>query len=152
MERAFITQYSDLIGLNITCCCLLVKVILKGSTEISELCWTCECLGKEYRLMVLGCSVLGKHVWLRGRHREQWETAGEKLHTLCWVVHVARMGEKINTHRNLVHGTEGKRQLRRLRCRRYAINWMDVKKVRREDVEWNSVAQVRESSVLLWPR
>ena len=51
MEPVFITQYSDLIG-------LLVNVILKRSTDISELCWICECLNKEYRLMVLG-----KHLW-----------------------------------------------------------------------------------------
>ena len=38
------------------------------------------------------------------RHREQWQTAGEKLQALCWVVQVVRMGVKINTYRNLGTG------------------------------------------------
>ena len=65
------------------------------------------------------------------RRREQ----REKLHALCyvhqqnkWVVRVARVREKTNTHR-----IEGKRHLRRPRRRKY-INLMDVKEMRREDV------------------
>jgi hypothetical protein len=43
-----------------------------------------------------------------------------KSRRMRWVGHVSRMGEKRNTHRLMVGKPEGKRPLRRLRCR-----WVD---------------------------
>jgi hypothetical protein len=58
-----------------------------------------------------------------------------------WAGHVARMGEKKNTHRLLVGKPEGKRPLGRPRCGWVDNMRMDLGEVGWGDVDWIGLAQ-----------
>jgi hypothetical protein len=63
-----------------------------------------------------------------------------------WAGHVAQMGEKRNTYRLLIGKPEGKRPLRRPRCR-----WIDnLLEIGFGGVDWIGLAQDRYMVMNLW--
>jgi hypothetical protein len=66
-----------------------------------------------------------------------------KSRRMRWAGHVARMGEKRNAYRLLVGNPEGKRPLRRLRCRWVDNIKMDLGAIRWGDVVWIGLAADR---------
>jgi hypothetical protein len=68
-----------------------------------------------------------------------------KSRRMRWVGHVARMGEGRNVYRFSVVKPEGKRPLRRLRCRWKDVLKMDLREICwGGDVEWIYLAQDRD--------
>jgi hypothetical protein len=61
-----------------------------------------------------------------------------KARRMRWAVHVARMGENMNANRLLVGKPEGRRPLRRPRCR-----WMDNIRMDLVEVGWGDVVWLR---------
>jgi len=59
--------------------------------------------------------------------------------------HVAHMGERRGIYRVLVGKPEGKRQLRRLRCRWEDNIKLDLQEVRCRDMDWIELDQDRDS-------
>jgi hypothetical protein len=66
-----------------------------------------------------------------------------KSRRMRWVGHVARMGVKRNAYRLLAGKPEGKRPLRRPRCRWVDNIRMDLGEVRWGDVDWIGLVQDR---------
>jgi hypothetical protein len=66
-----------------------------------------------------------------------------KSRRMIWAGHVARLGEKRNAYRLLVGKPEGKRPLRRPRCRRVDNIRMDLGEVGWVDVNWIVLAKDR---------
>jgi hypothetical protein len=69
-----------------------------------------------------------------------------KSRWMRWAEHVAQMGEKRNVYRLLVGKLEGKRPLRRPRCRWVDNIKMDLLGIGWGGVDWIGLAQDRESS------
>jgi hypothetical protein len=67
-----------------------------------------------------------------------------KYRRIIWAEHVARMGEKTNAYKLLVGKPEGKRPLRRPRCRWVVNIRMDLVEVGWGDVNWIGLAQDRD--------
>jgi len=68
-----------------------------------------------------------------------------KSRRMSWAVNVARMGERRGVYRVLVRKTEGRRPLGRLRHRWEGNIKMDLREVRRGDMNWIELAQDRDS-------
>jgi hypothetical protein len=66
-----------------------------------------------------------------------------KSRRMRWAGHVARMGEKRNVYRLLVGKPEGKRPLRRQRCRWMDNSKMDLLEIGLNVVDWIGLAQDR---------
>jgi hypothetical protein len=60
-----------------------------------------------------------------------------------WVWNIARMGEKRNAYRILVGVPEGKRPLRRPRCRCMDNIKMDLREIGWDGMDWIDLAQNR---------
>jgi hypothetical protein len=67
-----------------------------------------------------------------------------KSRRMRWVRHVARMGEERNAYRLLVGKPEGKRPLRRPRCRWVDNIKMDLLEIGWGGVDWIGLAQDRD--------
>jgi hypothetical protein len=67
-----------------------------------------------------------------------------KARRMRWAGHVARMGEKRNTHRLLVGKPEGMRPLGRPRCRKLDNIRMDLVEVGWGDVDWIGLTQDKD--------
>jgi hypothetical protein len=63
---------------------------------------------------------------------------------IAWAGHVPRTGEKRKSCRILEGKPEGKRSLRRRRCRWVNNIKTDLKDIGWDDVDWVDVAQVRD--------
>jgi hypothetical protein len=109
----------------ITCTIIILPVVLYGCET-----WSLT-LREEHRLRRI--------YWpIRDEVTEGWRKLHNgKLHNLYsspsiirmsrrirWAGHVARIGEKGNAYSLLVGKPEGKRQLRRLRCKWIILRWM----------------------------
>jgi len=68
-----------------------------------------------------------------------------KWRRIRWAGHVARVGEEMGVYRVLVGKPEGKRPLRRPRCRWVDNITMDLQEVGCGYMDWIGLAQVRES-------
>jgi hypothetical protein len=69
-----------------------------------------------------------------------------KSRKMRWVGHVARVEEKRNAYRLLVEKPEGKRPLRRPRCRWVQYIKMDLEEVEWEEgIDWIRLAQDRDT-------
>jgi hypothetical protein len=66
-----------------------------------------------------------------------------KSRRMRWEGHVARMGEKRNVYRLFVGNPEGKRPLRRPRCRWIDNIIMDILEIKLSVVDWIGLAQDR---------
>jgi hypothetical protein len=88
----------------------------------------------------------------------------EEIHNLCatpdtirviksrkmrWAGHVAHMGELRNAYRILFRKLDGKRPLRRARCRWKGNTRMDLKENGWEGVDWMHVAQDEQWQALM---
>jgi hypothetical protein len=67
-----------------------------------------------------------------------------KSRRMRWAGHVARMGETRNAYRILVGKSEGKRPLRRPRCRWVDNIKMDLGEIGWDGVDWSELVQDRD--------
>ncbi|KAJ4446397.1 hypothetical protein ANN_13093 [Periplaneta americana] len=75
-----------------------------------------------------------------------------KWRRLKWAEHVARMGESRNAYRVLVGRPEGKRPLRRPKCRWEDNIEMDLREVGYDDREWINLARTGTNDGLMFER
>jgi PAS domain-containing protein len=135
-----------------------IKIRIYKTIILPVVLYGCETwaltLREEHRLRVFENRVLRRIFGLkRDEVKGEWrKLLNEELHDLYsspsiiriiksrrmrWAGHVARMVEKRNVHRLLVEKPEGKRPLRRPRCR-----WVDIR-MDHGEVDWIGVAKDR---------
>jgi hypothetical protein len=109
-------------------------------------------LREEHRLRVFENKVLRR---IFGPKRDEVTGEWRKLHNeehpqislgrqMRWAGHVARMGEERKAYKVLVGKPEGKRQLRRPRCRWEDGIRMDLREIGLGGVDWIRLAQDRD--------
>jgi hypothetical protein len=143
-----------------------LKIIIYRTIMLPVVLYGCETwsltLNEEHRLGVFKNRVLRRTFGpIRDEVTGEWRKLhNEELHDLYsspsiirimkamrmrWAGHVARMGEKRNAYRLLVGKPEGRRPLGRPRRRWMDNIRMDLVEVGWGDVDWNGLAQDKDS-------